>query len=79
MCIRDRYPTGENYWLNVYRLVRLAEKRGDYQRAVDLLEYLIANEAPTKDESIPVVENLRARADKLIEVHELGKKKKKKW
>lgn len=75
----DKYPTGENYWLNVYRLVRLAEKRGDYQRAVDLLEYLIANEAPTKDESIPVVENLRARADKLIEVHELGKKKKKKW
>jgi tetratricopeptide (TPR) repeat protein len=70
----DTYPQGANYWLNVFRLVRLAEKREDYQHAVDLLQYLIQNDAPGKNPHIPQIENLEARMQKLIEVHELNKK-----
>ena len=72
----DRYGTGgKNYWLNVYRLVRLAEKRGDYERAVELLDYLIAEDAPGWNLHIPPIEVLQARRDTLVEVHELDKKR----
>jgi tetratricopeptide (TPR) repeat protein len=73
--VDDYGPEADHYWLNVYRLVRLAEKREDYEHAVELLEYLIDQDAPSRESSIPQIENLEARVEKLIEVHELDKKK----
>lgn len=69
-CCR-RYPTGDNYWHNYYRLAKLAEKRGDYSRSVQILEDLIVHRASKIDPRVPEYGALRLRADKLIEVHEL--------
>ncbi|MDX9972054.1 MAG: tetratricopeptide repeat protein [FCB group bacterium] len=71
----DNYPSGENVLLNQYRLVRLYEKREAYEDAAELLQYLIDIDAPSLNKHIPVVEVLEARLQKLIEVHELNKKK----
>lgn len=67
----ERYPQGANVYLNYYRLVKLAEKRGDYREAVAILEDLIALDAHARDDRVPPNENLRMRADTLAEVHEM--------
>jgi tetratricopeptide (TPR) repeat protein len=67
----ERYPEGKNVLLNQYRLVKLAEKRGDYENAVLLLEYLIQVNANEMDERVPPNDNLRLRADTLRETQEL--------
>lgn len=69
-CVR-RYPDGKNYWHNLYRLAKCAEKLGDYARAVTILEDLMANDAHSKDKRVPDLDVLRVRADRLIGVHEL--------
>lgn len=71
----DNYPSGANVLLNQYRLVRLYEKREAYEDAAELLQYLIDIDAPAQNKHIPEVDVLQARLDKLIEVHELNKKK----
>ena len=68
----ERYPSGENYWYNVYRLHTCYERRGDPQRALELLEYLMAEGASEIDSRVPVNDNLGLRANKLREVFELG-------
>jgi tetratricopeptide (TPR) repeat protein len=67
----DRYPSGANFWYNQYRLVTCKEKLEKYREAADLLEGLIQANANAIDSRVPETGNLRLRADKLIEVHEL--------
>ena len=71
----DDYPNGANIYMNMYRLARLAEKREDYKRSAEILQYLIDEDAPSKNKHLVSVEILQARLEKLIAVHELDKKK----
>lgn len=67
----DRYPNGKNVWYNKYRMVKCAEKLDKFALAVELLEELIRKNAHEIDPRVPVYDNLRLRADKLIEMYEL--------
>jgi len=66
-----RYPDGENYWFNLYRIGRCKQKLGDYKGAVQIYEQLISNNAWEMNSDIPGYAKLRLRADKLIETHQL--------
>jgi tetratricopeptide (TPR) repeat protein len=69
-----RYPEGKNVWHNKYRMVKCAEKLGDYRKAVDLIRELMDANASEIDSRVPNNDNLRLRSDKLIEMHELEKR-----
>jgi hypothetical protein len=68
----DRYPDGKNANYNYFRQARCAEKAKDPRRAVIILEDLIDMNAHADDERIPENDALRLRADKIIELNELG-------
>jgi tetratricopeptide (TPR) repeat protein len=68
----DRYPGGANFWYNVYRLHTCYERKGQADRAIELLEFLIANGASEVDPRVPQNDNLSLRANKLKETFELG-------
>ncbi|MBI1319918.1 MAG: hypothetical protein GC168_13400 [Candidatus Hydrogenedens sp.] len=68
----ERYPGGENYWYNVYRLQTCYERMGQADRAIELLDYLIAEGASQYDKRVPENDNLSLRANKLRETFELG-------
>jgi tetratricopeptide (TPR) repeat protein len=68
----DRYgSTGANYYHNMYRMVKCQEKLGQYQRAYNILQELLAANAWTIDSRVPNFDNLNLRAQKMREVHEL--------
>ena len=67
----QNFPDGKNYYYNMYRIARCAEKKDEYGRSVQILEDLMAMDASTIDKRIPENDALRLRADKLIEMHEL--------
>lgn len=69
-----KYPEGKNVWYNMYRMVRCAEKLERYQKAKQLLDALINVDAHTRDERVPVTDNLILRREKLVEMHELEKR-----
>ncbi|MBN2312211.1 MAG: hypothetical protein JXR94_24745 [Candidatus Hydrogenedentes bacterium] len=68
----DLYPEGANALYNQYRLAKCAEKLDNYVEAVRILDYLRSIDAHTVDKRVPEKENLKLRADKLRETHELG-------
>lgn len=68
----ERYPAGANYWYNVYRLHTCYERMGQADRAIELLDYLVANGASQYDSRVPENDNLNLRANKLRETFELG-------
>lgn len=67
----EKYPNGKNVYLNWYRLAKLAEKRGAYEESVRILEGLMREDANAFDKRVPPYDNLRLRADSLIETHDL--------
>ena len=68
----ERYGEGgANYWFNVYRISTCNERLGNYQEAVDDLQYLMDNDANAKDPRVPELDNLALKAAKIREVHEL--------
>ncbi len=68
----ERYgQTGANYWNNKHRISRCYEKLEDYQKSYTILQELMAANAHDIDDRVPDNENLRLRAEKLKEVHEL--------
>ena len=68
----DRYGEGgANYWFNVYRISTCNERLGNYQEAVDDLQYLMDSTASEKDARVPELDNLALKAAKIREVHEL--------
>ena len=52
-------------------MVKCAEKQSKWRQAVNLLETLIQFDAHSYDPRVPERDNLRLRADKLIEMYEL--------
>ena len=68
----DRFPEGKNVYYNYYRLVKCQEIREDYEKAVDTLVWLMDINANQIDDRVPEPDNLKLRANKLIETHELG-------
>lgn len=68
----DLYPNGENVLLNHYRLAKVEEKLGNYAEAVRLLRYLEDIDAHSHDPDVPESSNLKLRADKIMEMHDLG-------
>lgn len=69
-----RYPNGKNVWDNKYRMVKLAEKQENYQKAVDLMRELMDANASAIDSRVPTNDNLKLRSEKLIEMHQLEKR-----
>lgn len=68
----DRYgEDGANYWYNKYRTAKCYEKIEDYQRSHTILQELIAANAHDLDERVPENDNIKLRAEKLKETHEL--------
>jgi hypothetical protein len=70
--VTDRYPDGENYWFNYYRLGRVHEKLDQNPEAVQIYLDLMDADAHSIDERVPEYEVLKLRRDKLIELNELG-------
>jgi len=68
----ERYPDGVNYWYNIYSMHTCYERLGDPGRALELLNYLIAENANQYDQRVPEGDNLMLRANKLREMYELG-------
>lgn len=68
----ERYPNGENWYYNAYRLVKVREKQDRWQEASDILGDLIQYNASQEDPRVPINENLKLRRQKLIEVHDLA-------
>jgi tetratricopeptide (TPR) repeat protein len=66
------FPEGENALYNQYRLAKCAEKLNNPQEAIRLLRELRAMDAHSMDERVPHGDNLKLRADKLMELHDLG-------
>ena len=69
-----RFPNGKTMWYNKYRMVKCAEKMGDYKQAAETLKALVAANANTTDSRVPANAVLQLRAEKLIETHELEKR-----
>lgn len=68
----DRYgATAPNYWNNLSRLSTCYEKMRNYRKAVEIIDFLIANEAHDKDPRVPNRDALSLRVAKLKEVHQL--------
>jgi len=68
----NRYGTGgANYWYNVYRMAKCQEKLGRMQESYNLLQELITANAHEIDGRVADNDNLRLRATKLKEVHNL--------
>ena len=70
----SRYPDGKNVWYNKYQMARCADKLSDYRKEVNILRELMAANAHSIDDRVPVNDNLRLRADKLVEMHELERR-----
>lgn len=79
----ERYPEGKNYYYNLYRISRLEEGMGDstgervamlghYQKALDILKFLIDNDIHSVDARVPEEEVLRHRWEDIAEVSGLG-------
>lgn len=68
----DLFPDGVNADYNYFRQARCAEKAYDFKRAVQIMEDLMDWSASDNDPRIPTNDELRLRADKLIEMHDLG-------
>ncbi|MFA7692398.1 MAG: hypothetical protein WCX86_05820 [Candidatus Hydrogenedentales bacterium] len=68
----DRYGSaGANYLYNKYRMVKCLEKLDKNQQAYNILQELIAASANGIDSRVPNNDNLKLRAQKLKEVHNL--------
>ena len=68
----DRYgSSGANFWYNKYRMAKCYEKLNRYQASYNLLNELMATNANQIDSRVPENNNLRLRATKLKEVHNL--------
>jgi len=67
----QRYPQGEDYWFNRYRMVKCCEKLKNYGRAVRILKDLMANNVGEFDTRVPTNDVLNLRAEKHIELYEL--------
>jgi len=68
----DRYGAGgANYWNNLSRLSTCYEKTKQYQRAAQVIDLLIQNDAHRHDKRVPPTDALRLRVQKLREMHEL--------
>lgn len=70
----ERYPEGKTVLYNKYRMVKCAEKLERYQTAVDIMYELMDLNASAIDDRVPDNDNLRLRAEKLIEMHELQRR-----
>jgi len=68
----DLYPEGENVLLNYYRLAKVEEKLGNYVESVRILRYLEDIDAHSMNSDVPESSNLKLRADKIMELHDLG-------
>lgn len=80
----ERYgEDGKNYYLNIYRCSRAHETLGDatanrekqiehYTKALQMLRYLIENNAHDIDAEIPETDVLRLRATDIAENNQLG-------
>ncbi len=71
MAINRYGPQGANYWHNKYRIARCLDRLQRYRESHDVLQELIQAEASQFDDRVPNNDNLRLRAAKLKEVHEL--------
>ena len=67
----DRYPDGANYWANMGRLAIIHERLGNFAEAADIMDMLVANNAHDRDDRVFTNDVLRARSEKLREVHEI--------
>lgn len=70
-CI-TRYPQGANAKYNYYRMAKCAEKMGRIQESIKILRQLQEGNAHELDDRVPEPSNLKLRADKLMEMHNLG-------
>lgn len=62
---------GRNYHYNLYRMARCLDRLERYKESYNILEQLIQVNAHEFDNRVADNDNLRLRADKLKEVHEL--------
>lgn len=67
----DRYPDGANHWANMARLAIIHERLGNFAEAADIMDMLVANNAHERDGRVSSNDYLRARSEKLREVHEI--------
>ncbi|MCP4642757.1 MAG: hypothetical protein GY851_20085 [bacterium] len=66
------YPEGETRYYNLYRKAKCAEKLNNITESVRLLRQLQKMDAHSLDERVPEPANLKLRADKLMEMNDLG-------
>ena len=66
------FPEGENALYNHYRLAKCAEKLNNPQEAIRILRELRDIDAHSMDERVPDGDTLKLRADKLMEMYDLG-------
>lgn len=66
------YPQGKNALYNQYRLAKCKEKLGEIEESILLLRDLEEIDAHSIDNRVAESSNLKLRADKLMEQHELG-------
>lgn len=66
----DRYPNGENYWYNYYRMAKCYEKLGKPAEACNTLITVMQNRDQISDERVPNADNLRLRATKIAETNQ---------
>ncbi|NLN93184.1 MAG: hypothetical protein GX130_07755 [Candidatus Hydrogenedens sp.] len=71
LCAQRYGPQGRNYLYNLYRMARCLDRLERYKESYDLLEELIQVNAHEVDNRVADNDNLRLRADKLKEVHDL--------
>lgn len=68
----QRYgSSGANYWYNKYRMAKCLERLNRFQESYTILQELIAAKAHDIDSRVADNDNLRLRATKLKEVHNL--------
>ncbi len=67
----ERYPEGDDYWYNYYRLAKVVERQKRYQESYNILQELIGVNAHEIDDRVANNDNLALRASKLKETHEL--------
>ncbi|HQH52842.1 MAG TPA: hypothetical protein PKY01_10490 [Candidatus Hydrogenedentes bacterium] len=70
----NMYPegVGANYWYNQYRMAKCLEKMDRVREALQILDFLYANDIHAVDERVPPQDVLKLRLDKLQEIHGLG-------
>lgn len=66
------YPNGKNFLYNQYRLAKCKEKTGKTVASIAILRELERMDAHAMDKRVAESSNLKLRADKLMELGELG-------